>query len=172
MCSRENFKAENLWGVAFGLLAFGGNAAAAASRWVSGPALAAMLALPLLLALAGVATVARQQAKANEDHGHLPATLHGRFGNTPAALTIWVFTYTACVAVAGIGAVFHFPGVGNHYNFAGKQSALYTYIVDGECVDDGRRADGHCTATLCNMSRTGLKSELCPGVSSGPAENI
>ena len=127
--------------------------------------MAAILSLPLLLALAGMSAVTWQQAKANEAPGAAKVTQHGRFGASPAALTAWVFAYTACVAMAGVAFILHFPGVGKHYLFSGEDSALYTYIVDGRCVDDRRGlADGYCAPILCNMTRAGNQTfahEFC-----------
>lgn len=109
-----------------------------------------LAALPLPLTIAAVAATCIYEARRYKDE--MGVTFYGKYGHTPAVYLLWTLMYTACVAVAGVAIVFHFPGIGDHY--VAKSAAVYPFITEGSCVD-ASSALGICSPALCNATIAG-----------------
>jgi hypothetical protein len=160
----------------------------------------ALSVAPLLLALSGVTAVACWQAKAEEgDHpaeggpSASAAEAAGQGGNSArrsrqlagtaagerasrsiftgrGGRTLWVFMYSCCIVLAIQAFIFHFPGVGNHYNFDNTaDSPLTRYVKGGVCVDRlGEEGTALCPPPLCANARRGNATYAAEWCESNP----
>lgn len=133
-----------LLGVMLGVLPF------AAIIFTTVVRIAPLAAVPLPLSVAAVVTFCVYQARLYKDDSGI--TFYGKYGHTPAAYVLWSLMYTACIVMAGVATVFHFPGIGNHY--VSTRSALYPFITEGVCAD-ASNAVGTCSPALCNATVAG-----------------